>query len=513
MSVFVKINTMYKIFRGFHLVEAYQDLKKAKRLAENKTVSRGIKLAVAITISLILWCLPVEAFGIEGLTVIEQRTISIFVFATLMWVLEAIPAWTTSVLIVVLLLLTVSDSSLWFFVQGIPAEELGHAVKYKSIMHCFADPIIMLFIGGFILAIAATKSGLDVLLARVMLKPFGTQSRYVLLGFIMVTAVFSMFLSNTATAAMMLTFLTPVLKSLPADGKGKIGLAMAIPVAANIGGMGTPIGTPPNAIALKYLNDPEGLNLNIGFGEWMAFMMPYTIVVLFIAWVIMLRLFPFKQKTIELQIDGEAKKDWRSILVYITFAVTVLLWMSDKFTGVNSNVVAMIPVAVFCVTGIITKRDLEEISWSVLWMVAGGFALGVALQETGLARHMIESIPFNTWPPVLMIVGSGLICYAMANFISHTATAALLVPILAIAGMSMRENLSALGGVETLLIGVAIGSSLAMVLPISTPPNALAHATGMIQQKDMEKVGLIMGAIGLVLGYTMLIILGSNGLL
>ena len=492
---------MYKIFHGFHLVEAYQDLKKAKRLAKNQTVARCIKLTIAITLSLILWFLPIDTFGIEGLTVIEQRLISIFIFATLMWVFEAVPAWTTSVLIVVLLLLTVSDSSLWFLTQNTPAEELGQTVKYKSILHCFADPIIMLFIGGFILAIAATKSGLDVLLARVMLRPFGTQSRYVLLGFILVTAVFSMFLSNTATAAMMLTFLTPVLKALPADGKGKIGLAMAIPVAANVGGMGTPIGTPPNAIALKYLNDPEGLNLNIGFGEWMSFMLPYTIIVLFIAWFILLRLFPFKQKSIELQIEGEAKKDWRSIVVYI------------KFTGVNSNVVAMIPVAVFCITGVITKRDLEEISWSVLWMVAGGFALGVALQETGLAKHMIEAIPFSTWPPVLMIVGSGLICYAMANFISHTATAALLVPILAIAGISMRENLSSLGGVETLLIGVAIGSSLAMILPISTPPNALAHATGMIQQKDMEKVDIIMGIIGLILGYTMLIILGSNKLL
>ena len=504
---------MYKIFHGFHLVEAYQELKKARRLAKSQTATRCIKLAIAIVIALVLWFLPIESFGVDGLTVIEQRLISIFIFATLMWVFEAIPAWTTSVLIVVLLLLTVSDSSLWLFTQNNSAENFGQVVKYKSIMHCFADPIIMLFIGGFILAIAATKSGLDVLLARVMLRPFGIQSRYVLLGFILVTAAFSMFLSNTATAAMMLTFLTPVLKALPADGKGKIGLAMAIPVAANIGGMGTPIGTPPNAIALKYLNDPEGLNLNIGFGEWMSFMMPYTIVLLFIAWFILLWLFPFKQKTIELKIEGETKKDWRSIVVYITFAITVLLWMFDKVTGVNSNVVAMIPVAVFCVTGVITKRDLEEISWSVLWMVAGGFALGVALQETGLAKHMIEAIPFNAWPPALMIVGSGLICYAMANFISHTATAALLVPILAIAGTSMRENLSSLGGVETLLIGVAIGSSLAMVLPISTPPNALAHATGMIQQKDMEKVGFIMGIIGMILGYTMLIILGSNKLL
>lgn len=503
---------MYKIFHGFHLVEAYQDLKKARRLAKNQAVARCIKLTVAITISLILWLLPIDTFGIEGLTVIEQRLISIFIFATLMWVFEAVPAWTTSVLIVVLLLLTVSDSSLWFLTQDIPAGELGQTVKYKSIMHCFADPIIMLFIGGFILAIAATKSGLDVLLARVMLRPFGTQSRYVLLGFILVTAAFSC-PQQHGYSCHDAHFPHPCIKGTSGRRQRKNGLAMAIPVAANVGGMGTPIGTPPNAIALKYLNDPEGLNLNIGFGEWMSFMLPYTIIVLFIAWFILLRLFPFKQKNIELQIEGEAKKDWRSIVVYITFAITVVLWMFDKVTGVNSNVVAMIPVAVFCITGVITKRDLEEISWSVLWMVAGGFALGVALQETGLAKHMIEAIPFNTWPPVLMIVGSGLICYAMANFISHTATAALLVPILAIAGSSMRENLSSLGGVETLLIGVAIGSSLAMILPISTPPNALAHATGMIQQKDMEKVGIIMGIIGLILGYTMLIILGSNKML
>jgi sodium-dependent dicarboxylate transporter 2/3/5 len=240
-------------------------------------------------------------------------------------------------------------------------------------------------------------------------------------------------------------------------------------------------------------------------------MIPFTLFVMFIAWVVLLKLFPFKQKTINLEIKGEAKKDWRSIVVYITFALTVLLWVTDKVTGVNSNVVAMLPVGVFCAIGVITKRDLEEISWSVLWMVAGGFALGVALNETGLATHMIQAIPFGEWPPMLMIVGSGLICYAMANFISHTATAALLVPILAVAGMSMQENLASLGGVSTLLIGVAIGSSLGMVLPISTPPNALAHATGMIEQKDMAKVGLIMGVVGLILGYSMLILLGSSG--
>ena len=504
---------MFKNFPGYQLVESYQKKKKENRLSKKNFNSRVIRLLIPILVAITLWAIPTEALGIEGLTLIEQRVIAIFVLATLMWILEPIPAWTTSTVAVVLLLFTCSNSSLWLFCNGIPKETLGTPVKYISLLHCYADPIIMLFIGGFTLAIAATKTGLDSMLARVMLKPFGTQSRYVLLGFLVVTAVFSMFLSNTATAAMMLTFLTPVLKALPADGKGRIGLALAIPVAANVGGMGTPIGTPPNAIALKYLNDPEGMNLNIGFGEWMAFMIPFTLVVMFIAWVILLKLFPFKAKNIELNIEGETKKDWRSIVVYITFAITILLWMTDKVTGVNSNVVAMLPVGVFCAIGVITKRDLEEISWSVLWMVAGGFALGVALNETGLATHLIQAIPFSSWSPLLVIVGSGLICYLMANFISHTATAALLVPILAVAGMSMQENLAPMGGLATLLIGVAIGSSLGMVLPISTPPNALAYATGMIEQKDMAKVGLIMGIVGLVIGYSMLVLLGTNGML
>ena len=504
------------MFKSFHGSQKMLDLQRQKlqRLMSKELLApRLIKILIASITMIVLWAMPTSAFGIEGLTLVEQRVIAIFAFATLMWVFNAIPAWTTSTFVVVLLLFTTSDSSLWFFREGMPVEELGKLTSYKSLMACFADPIIMLFIGGFIIAIAATKTGLDVKLAKVMLKPFGTQSKYVLLGFITVTACFSMFLSNTATAAMMLTFLAPVLKALPADGKGKIGLALAIPVAANIGGMGTPIGTPPNAIALKYLNDPEGMNMNIGFGEWMAFMIPFTLLMVFISWVVLLKLFPFKQKTIELKIEGEAKKDWRSITVYIVFALTVLLWVFDKYTGVNSNVVAMLPVGVFCIIGVITRRDLEEISWGVLWMVAGGFALGVALNQTGLAEHLISAIPFETWPAVVVIIGSGLICYAMANFISHTATANLLVPILAVAGSSMAGALAPLGGVSALLIGVAIASSVGMILPISTPPNAMAHATGLIEQKDMVKVGIIIGIISLVLGYTMLIVLGSNGLI
>ena len=167
-------------------------------------------------------------------------------------------------------------------------------------------------------------------------------------------------------------------------------------------------------------------------------------------------------------------------------------------------------MGVLCIAGVITKRDLEQISWSILWMIAGAFALGVAMRQSGLAEDMIAAIPFDSWSPLVVIIGSGLLCYLMANFISHTATAALFVPILAIAGASMAGSLAAYGGVTTLLIGVAICSSLAMVLPISTPPNALADATGFIKQKYMVITGLIMGGIGLVLGYVVLILCGIN---
>ena len=203
---------------------------------------------------------------------------------------------------------------------------------------------------------------------------------------------------------------------------------------------------------------------------------------------------------------------WKDKVVYATFAVTILLWLTDSLTGVNANVVAMLPVGVLCMSGIITKRDLEQLSWRILWMIAGAFALGVAMKESGLAGHLIEAVPFGSWSPMVVIIGSGLLCYLMANFISHTATAALFIPILAIAGSSMTEQLAPFGGVSTLLIGVAICSSVAMVLPISTPPNALADATGFIKQKHMVRTGLIMGVAGLLLGYLVLIFCGVNGI-
>ena len=468
-----------------------------------------VGLLVTLVITIFLWAVPTDFYGIEALTVVQQRVIAMFVMAALLWIFEPIPNWTTSVLVIVLSLLTVSNKGIGFLCTP----EAGELVVYTKIMSAFADPVVMLFLGGFVLAIMASKYGLDVTLAKIMLKPFGKNPRMVLLGFLIVIAVFSMFMSNTATAAMMLAFLAPVLAVLPSDDKGKIGLSLAIPIAANLGGIGTPIGTPPNTIALKYLNDPEGLNMNLGFGEWVLFMLPLVLVLLFIGWLLLRSLFPFTQKTVQLEIEGEMKKDWKTYTVIVTFIVTVLLWLFDKYTGVNSNTVAMIPFMVFALTGIINKYDLEEINWSVLWMVAGGFALGDALNASGLAANAVESIPFGMWSPVLILVVSGLICYLLSNFISNSATAALLMPILLVVCTGMGEKLGAIGGTPTVLIGIAVASSSAMILPISTPPNALAFSTNLVKQNDMVKIGIIMGVTSMVMGYLMLYLLGTNGML
>ena len=481
-------------------------------LGHPMNLKRCLSFLVVCIFTFFLALVPTSFFGVNpdtGLpifTLTQQRVIAIFVFTAMMWILEVIPTWTTSVVAIVSILLTTSNKGLGFLIAK---ENIGALTNYKDVMAAFADPVIMLFLGGFVLAFAATKVGLDVQLAKVMLKPFGTNPKTVLLGVLLVIGIFSMFMSNTATAAMMLTFLTPVLATLPKDGGGRISLALAIPIAANIGGMGTPIGTPPNAIALGALQDA---GYAITFAGWMLRMVPYVIIMLVFAWVLLMKLYPFKAKSIELKIEGQEVKatPFQKYVVWVTFALTIILWVGEQWFKINSNIVAMIPFAVFSATGIMKAKHLEHINWAVLWMVAGGFALGTALNQTGLASTLIKTIPFASWNALVVMLVGGFICYFLSNFISNSASANLVVPILIVVGKALMCNphFESLGGVPAMIIGVAICASLAMCLPVSTPPNALAHSTGMITTKQMATVGIIIGAVGLVLGYSMLIFIG-----
>ena len=374
-----------------------------------------------------------------------------------MWMFEIIPNWATSVLIIVVALLTVSDKGLGFFCNP----EFGQLVSYKKIMSSFADPVVMLFLGGFVLAIMAERFGLDVTLAKSLLSVFGTKPKMVLLGFLIIISVFSMFMSNTATAAMMLAFLAPVLHKLPSDDKGKIGLALSIPIAANLGGIGTPIGTPPNATAKGYL---EQAGIDVSFGDWCVHMIPYVIIMILLAWILLLVFFPFKTQKLVLEIPAnDKKKDWKSKLVWATFIITILLWATEQLHHISSNVVALIPLAVFTATGLFGKEEIKEINWSVLWLVAGGFALGYLLQDTGLAKVLITAIPFGSMSVILVLVVAGLVCYFLSNFISNSATAALLIPILIVVAEGMADPAAAnnaafiaMGGTQAMIIFIAV---------------------------------------------------------
>ena len=556
-----------------------------------------IKLLVVLLISGSMLFMPFEEWGLP-VNPIQTRVIALFVFAALMWILEVIPIWTTSVLVITLALLGTSNTSLNFLkvdkfdapvVNAIVADAYGpgadaevvkatqasvaeslkkasnltpdvvrstintailkpvvsgkadaaqatalkeaagrlyegevsariskldltNLTQQKSIFATFADPIIILFLGGFFLADAATKFRLDINLARVLLKPFGTNPKYVLLGLMSVTALFSMFMSNTATAAMMLALLTPVLALFKPEDRGRAAFALCIPIGANVGGIGTPIGTPPNAIALKFMQEN---GWNVTFGDWMMFGIPFVVIMLLIGWVILIKMFPIDQKSLDLakEMKGKFMTTPKAWVVYITFIVTILLWVIPKqYHGLDANSVAIIPIAVFSVTGVITAKDLRAMSWDVLWLVAGGFALGVALGETKLANDLINSIPFAEWDSLALIVGSSLICLFMATFMSHTATAALLMPIMAsvAAGMVAGGAMDAPGAIG-LLVTIAFASSLGMALPISTPPNAMAYATGHIEQKGMAISGTILCLIGLALSIGLMYLLGAVG--
>ncbi len=455
-----------------------------------------LKYLIPIVIPLLVLFLPLSAFPFAGMTIVQQRVAAIFLFAALSWVLEPIPIYATSVAIITLELLLISDKSIILFRAGEGSDQYGVVMGHADIMATFASPIIMLFLGGFFLAIAATKYRLDVNLARVLLKPFGHNPRYVMLGLMLITGMFSMFMSNTATTAMMLSILTPVIALFGDKDPGRVAFALCIPLAANIGGIGTPIGTPPNAIALKYLQGDNSLS----FSEWMVFGVPFVVVLMAFAWLLVCYLFPAKQEKIVLDIKGEFLKTPKAMVVYITFITTILLWLMGSAHGMNSYTVALIPVAVFLMTGIINKEDLKKISWDVLWLVSGGIALGLALDKTGLAKLVVYSIPFDVFSPYAVIAGGALLSLIMANFMSNTATANLLMPIMAALGTSM-VTLAPLGGQITLILVVTLSASLGMALPISTPPNALAHATGHIQTKQMARVGIIIGLVGMVLSF------------
>ncbi|MFW2332798.1 SLC13 family permease [Ilumatobacter sp.] len=434
-----------------------------------------------------LWFVGVLAIGdVGGLTVPANRMLAIFGAAVALWVSEAIPLAATSILVILAQILLISDEALLSLPAGFEPP------AYESIYATLASPILMLFLGGFVLADAAAKYGLDRNLAGVMLRPFGTRPAALLGGLMSITALLSMFVSNTATTAAMMAVVLPVAASLDADDRFRVALLLSVPVAANVGGLGTPVGSPPNAIALGRLDDQ---GLRVDFITWMALAVPIAVLLLAAAWWLLVRRYPPSTEGVTIRLGGAFDRSRSALILYAAFGLTVIGWMTEPIHGVRSSIVGFAPVVVLLATGVFTVDDLRRLNWHILWLVGGGIALGNGVSSTGLDVWMVDRFDWGAMPSLVLMVAMAALALALSTVISNSATANLLAPV----GISLA--LSAAVDLDPLLAGVliALSCSLAMALPVSTPPNAVAYASGNIEPNDMAVVGLTVGALGLIL--------------
>jgi sodium-dependent dicarboxylate transporter 2/3/5 len=226
---------------------------------------------------------------------------------------------------------------------------------------------------------------------------------------------------------------------------------------------------------------------------------PFMLLFLAIAFGILVLLFRSKTTSIQIQMTGKFDRSPKAVIFYITFALTVLLWMTESLHGLNSNVVGFIPVVVLSCFRIFSVADLQALEWHVLWLVAGGIALGTGIGATGMGTWFVGLFPWDTMSPWLLVAVLTLASLIVGTFISHSATTNLLVPI----AIALAGSLEGIDPVSAAVF-IAIGSSLAMSLPISTPPNAIAFATGEVRVKDMAVVGAIFG----VIAWTIFVIAG-----
>jgi sodium-dependent dicarboxylate transporter 2/3/5 len=320
----------------------------------------------------------------------------------------------------------------------------------------------------------------------------------VLAGVMLVTALFSMFMSNTATTAMMIALIAPLARQVPRGDRFQKGLVLAVPFAANLGGIGTPIGTPPNAIALQAMN-ARGLEVN--FFQWMFFATPLLIGALVVMWFFLLFLFRPRDKTVEVAVQASFTPSFNALTVYATFALTVGLWLSSPWLnslfGLNipNAVVAVVPAAVLTMTRIIGREDFNQLEWDVLFLIAGGIALGKGLSLTGLDKAIVEAVPAERMSLYVLTGACCLLVVGFGTVMSHTVATTLVVPL----AMAVATGMA--GGVELQVVPimVAVASSFAVSLPISTPPNAIAYASGLVTTRDIMSVGVVTSILATIL--------------
>jgi len=411
-----------------------------------------------------------------------------------LWVTEAVPPFTVGLLIFGFLVFALGG----VYSEIDPENSTKMVQKY---VQTWSNSVIWLMLGGFFMAEAMQKVGLDKTLFRLAILKFGTKPRNVLLGIMLVTAIFSMVMSNTATTAMMIAAVIPFINTLDKDAPFSKALLIGIPSAASLGGMGTIIGSPPNAIAVDALNHH---GMEFGFLEWMMLGFPIAILLVFVFWLFLIRKFVPKVSTIDLAFLDEMETNSGSRifklkrkLVLSVLLLTLILWLTGNLHGIPASAISLLPIILLTMFRIISGDDVRKLPWDTLMLVAGGLSLGLAIKETGLAQYYVSLLQGYDLNFYALVIVFSVLTVVFSNFMSNTATATIFIPI-AIILVSQNQ--------EILPLVIGLSASAALFLPISTPPNAIAFSTGKIAQKDFRYGGIVAGFAGpiIIIGVVLL---------
>jgi sodium-dependent dicarboxylate transporter 2/3/5 len=416
----------------------------------------------------------------RGFTQSQDYVLFLLFLSIGLWVTEAIPPFAVGLLIMAYLVFALGNP--WI------NEDPQDVAKY---IQTFSNSIIWLLLGGFFLAGAMTKTGIDEDFFRFSIRLSGKIPKNLLLGIMMTTMLASMMLSNSATTSMVIASVTPLFKKNGKDPFSKA-LLVGIPLAASVGGMGTIIGSPANAIAVGIL---ENMGIHMSFIKWMYFGFPLAVVLTLAGWWLLKRIFITSNSPLEFELpsqnDGEKKLPDKNRRVVLTvLAITVLLWMTGSFHQISVSAVSMIPIVILTMTGIMKTEDIRKIPWDTLLLVAGGLSLGLALEETRLLEHFANHMKGTQFEPFAMMLIFAYITMIFSNIMSNTATATILIPL----GIYLMPDHA-----KQIAVVVGLTASTALLLAVSTPPNAIAYSTGLIKQKEFLPGGIVVGLLGPIL--------------
>lgn len=387
--------------------------------------------------------------------------VAILALAMVLWIGEALPLGVTAL------------ASSLLLVAWLGADA-------KTVFAAHFDPVIVLLLGGFLLGVALHKHGLDAVLATATLRRVGSKPSIVLLAVMGLTAVFSMWISNTATTVIMLPIAVSLIGTTPRAGRGRA-FVLGVAAAANIGGIATPIGTTANPIALRFLAEAGH---EVSFLGWVVRATPLAAALVVVAWAIIVFFHEIGDDV--LQPPREAPRLARPHWMLMTlFGTTVLLWFTTPWHGQPPELIALGAGIALFVVGLLTANDLAKVSWDVLLLIGGSIALGQAVQAVGLDAVIADRLAVaGEHGPLLGFLAVAVVGVTLTLVTSNTAAAVLLVPL--------SLQWAPAWGVAplALVMTAAISVSFDFVVPVGTPPNAMARATNLVDVRGMMRSGV-----------------------